>query len=202
MINRKVFFDEIRVSLFKGKLKQTQVDSLNLFLDRYDKLGWNNLRKLAYVLGTVYHETNVYDENGDWLVLEPIEEVGRGSKKKYGKKIKYSGATYEQPDVIFFGRGHTQNTWFEIYEALTKEAKKQGLNWDFLNKPELLLQDEPSIWATFTAMEKGIYTGRKLSQYFNDKTCNWIGARAIINGNDKAKLIADYSELFHNALTK
>jgi len=66
----------------------------------------------------------------------------------------------------------------------------------------LLLQDEPSIWATFTAMDKGLYTGRKLSQYFNDKTCNWIGARAIINGKDKAELIADYAKEFHSALTK
>jgi len=53
MVNRKAFFDTVRVSLFKGKLKQTQVDSLELFIDRYEKTNWNDLRKLAYVLGTV-----------------------------------------------------------------------------------------------------------------------------------------------------
>ena len=67
-------------------------------------------------------------------------------------------------------------------------------------KPELLLKMEPSIWATFHAMTTGLYTGKKLSSFFNEKTDDSIGARRIINGKDKAELISDYHVRFLNSI--
>jgi hypothetical protein len=45
-------------------------------------------------------------------------------------------------------------------------------------------------------MKHGRYTGRKLSDYINGTMCNFIGARKIINGIDKAELIAGYARSF------
>jgi hypothetical protein len=48
-------------------------------------------------------------------------------------------------------------------------------------------------------MNIGMFTGRKFSNYFtlgpNGKVVkdDWVGAWAIINGNDKAELIASYA---------
>lgn len=192
MIDRKKFFDGVRKSLFGGKLLQRQVYGMEQILREWEKRELTDLRWLAYILGTVYHEVD--------KTMEPIEEYGRGKNRVYGHKVKYSGKPYSSPDKVYYGRGLTQNTWYEVYEKLTKAAKAQGYTWDFLNNPELLLTMDASVWATFEAMTKGWYTGKKLSDYFNDKTEDWYNARRIINRLDKAQLIEDYSKEFLTAL--
>jgi len=142
--------------------------------------------------------------------MQPVAEYGKGKGHDYGKKLKMGGGpgkriAYETPDKIYYGRGHTQNTWYENYQRLTKAASTQGKPWDFLNDPDLLLQTGPSIWATFFAMRVGLYTGKKLANYFNELTPVvtdrlWINARKIINGLDCAEKIADYAKIFFSAI--
>lgn len=198
MINRKHFFDTVRESLFSGAMNQDQVHGMEAILREWEAQELTDLRWLAYIMATAYHETA--------KTMQAIAEYGKGKKYDYGKKLKMGGGpgkrvAYDEPDKIFYGRGHTQNTWYENYQRLTKAAAIQGKTWDFLNDPDLLLQMEPSIWATFFAMRVGLYTGRKLSDYFNEKKEDWINARKIINGLDKAELIADCSKKFYQALT-
>ena len=45
-------------------------------------------------------------------------------------------------------------------------------------------------------MINGIFTGRKLSNYITDVSKDFFNARKIINGLDKAELIASYAEKF------
>jgi hypothetical protein len=49
-------------------------------------------------------------------------------------------------------------------------------------------------------MEKGLYTGKKLSDYINQSRCDYVQSRRIINGMDRAKLIADYAVFFETIL--
>jgi hypothetical protein len=46
----------------------------------------------------------------------------------------------------------------------------------------------------------GDFTGRCLEQYFNNTTEDAVNARKIINGLDKAELIAGYYNKFKDAL--
>lgn len=205
-MNRQLFFNNVRASLFGSKLEQGQVDNMTAILNEWTSRGLTDVRWLAYILATVYHETGVVKDGKLERTMAPVEEMGRGAGRPYGKKLKMGGGpgkriAYTTPDKIYYGRGHTQNTWFENYEKLTKLAKRQGKsNWDFLNKPDLLLEIEPSIWATFEGMTKGLYTGRRLSQHFNATTEDWKGARKIINGVDYADLIAGHAWKFYAAL--
>lgn len=197
MIIRQYFFDTVRTPLFEGALTKSQVWGMESILLEWDMQQLTDLRWLAYILATAYHETA--------KTMQPIEEYGKGAGKPYGKKLKQGGGpgkriAYETPDQIFYGRGHTQNTWYENYQRLTQGAKIQGKDWDFLNHPELLLQMGPSIWATFFAMRTGLYTGKKLSQYFNEKVEDWVNARKIINGLDCAEKIAEYAKVFYEAV--
>lgn len=48
---------------------------------------------------------------------------------------------------------------------------------------------------------KGTYTGKKLSDYFSPTKEEWVNARRIINGLDKANLIADYAREYYAALS-
>lgn len=199
-MNKETFFTEIK-PLFGGKLSQSQVDGINAILEANESYRVGN-KQFAYILATIYHETGIVRNKQLIRTFQPVEEMGKGKGRKYGAKVKFSGEAYSLPDKIYYGRGHTQNTWYEIYEKLTALAKKQGYEWDFLNNPELLLQMQPSIWATFTAMQIGLYTGRKLSDYINTQKCDYVNARRIINGTDKAELIAGYANQFYNILIK
>ena len=191
-MNKETFFKEIK-PLLGGKLAQSQVDGLNAILEANETYRVGN-KQFAYILATIHHETD--------KKFQPIEEYGKGKGKLYGTNVKLDKKPYFDTKNIFFGRGHTQNTWYENYKKLTELAKSQGHDWDFFNKPELLLQMQPSIWATFEAMKIGLYTGRKLSDYINTQKCDYVNARRIINGMDKADLIAGYANNFYNILTK
>lgn len=199
-MKKEVFFQEIR-PMFGGKLSQSQVNGIDAILTANEIYRVGN-KQFAYILATIYHETGVVINKQLIRTFQPVEEMGKGKGRVYGAKVKHSGEKYELPDKIYYGRGHTQNTWYEIYEKLTVLAKKQGHDWDFLNNPELLLQMQPSIWATFTTMQTGLYTGRKLSDYINTQKCDYINARRIINGTDKAELIAGYANQFYEHLEK
>lgn len=188
-INRAAFFNRLKTHQLYANINQGHVDGMTAILDEWELRGLTDMRWLAYILATVYHETD--------RKMQPIEEYGRGEGKTYGRKLKYSRVAYNKPDKIYYGRGLTQNTWFEIYERLTKENNN---GWDFLNDPDLLLKMKPSVWATFHAMTTGLYTGLKLSHFFNDKTDSSTGARKIINGKDKAELISLYYRRFTECL--
>ena len=182
MINRKLTYDNIRRKF--GKLSSSQVQGFEALFDEYERLKWTDKRHLAYILATIWHEVN--------KTMQPIEEYGKGKGLRYGKRVWYDNRIYTDVPHIYYGRGLTQNTWRDIYLKLTKTNDK---GWDFVNNPELLLQMEPSVWATFYAMQTGLYTGRKLSQYFNNKSVDPINARSIINGKRKGEELPDKAEL-------
>lgn len=185
MINKAKTYENIKNNFGLKSLSQKQVEGFEAIFNEWEERGLTDIRYLCYVLATIWHEVG--------KTMQPIEEKGKGKGLKYGKRVWYDGRIYTDVPHIYYGRGLTQNTWRDIYEKLTK-ANTRG--WDFVNNPDLLLEMEPSIWATFHAMTTGLYTGRKLSQYFNDKVNDPKNARRIINGIDKAELIKGYHDKF------
>jgi len=169
-INRPATFALIKSNF--GVLKQSQVDAFNLFFDKWDGV---DKRYLAYILSTVWHETA--------KTMLPIEEWGKGKDKKY--------------EGIYYGRGYVQLTWLENYKKATAKNTK---GWNFVLHPELALQTEPAIWICFEGMEKGWFTGKKLSDYFNSEKSDPINARRIINGIDCANLISELYNKFYKSI--
>jgi hypothetical protein len=132
--------------------------------------------------------------------MQPIEEYGKGKSYRYGKKIKRSGIPYSLPDKLYYGRGYVQLTWYENYENMGRL-----LGVDLLNNPDLALQPVIACKIMFEGMTKGDssfgdFTGKSLENYFNDKKEDWVHARRIINGTDKAEMIAGYGQKFMAAL--
>ena len=89
-----------------------------------------------------------------------------------------------------------QLTWDYNYKKLGEVLKI-----DLYNNPELALQTDISIKIMFVGMTKGYFTGKTLGDYFNTSKEDWVNARKIINGLDKAKLISDYALRFYSALS-
>nr|WP_273728229.1 hypothetical protein [Brucella gallinifaecis] len=93
------------------------------------------------------------------------------------------------------GRGYVQITWKVNYE---KAGKVLGV--DFLAKPELLLKAEYAAPIIIADMVEGWFTGKKLSDYITLQKSDFKGARRIVNGTDKADLIAGYAREYDKAL--
>jgi putative chitinase len=192
MIDKISFYKKIREAKLFGNLTQKQVDSIDTILNYWDQSGFTDLRWLAYMLGTIYHETG--------RTMLPIEEWGKGKGKPYGKKLKHSGVAYTKPDKIYYGRSYVQLTWYENYELMSRLIGE-----DLLNHPELALEPNVSVKILFEGMTKGSssfgdFTGKCLEMYFNKTTEDWINARRIINGKDKALTIANYSKIILTCL--
>lgn len=188
MIDRKHFFDTVRESLFDGSMNQGQVHGMEAILREWEARGLTDLRWLAYMLATTYHETA--------KTMQPIEEFGNGKGYRYGKKIKRSGIAYKTPDKIYYGRGYVQLTWYENYQTMGRL-----LGIDLLGNPELALRPDIASKIMFEGMTMGNshfgdFTGKSLENYFNDTKEDWVNARKIINGLDKAALIAGYGKKF------
>lgn len=186
-INRVNFYTEFRKRL-SVKFTQKQVEGMNAILDEWEKQELIDIRWLAYMLATAWHETA--------KTMQPIEEYGKGKGRPYGSKIKHSGVQYLQPNKLYFGRGFVQLTWFENYELMGRL-----LRIDLLKNPELALRMDVAVKIMFEGMLRGSssvgdFTGKCLEQYFSTNTNNPVGARRIINGNDKASIIAGYYQNF------
>lgn len=86
------------------------------------------------------------------------------------------------------GEGLVQVTW----EA---NARKLGAK-----KPGDLMQWPIALHAAFYGMATGMFTGKKLADYIGNGRRDYINARRIINGTDKAREVAAYAVSFRAAL--
>ena len=50
-------------------------------------------------------------------------------------------------------------------------------------------------------METGLFTSKKFGDYFSTTKEDWVNARKIINGLDRAPQIADYGKRFYGAIS-
>ena len=186
------FYKAVMNEFFNGKLSTQQYDGIDAIMQRWRMSKFTDIRWLSYMLGTVYHETA--------KTMYPIEEYGKGKGKKYGKKIKQSGEPYTKPEQIYYGRGYVQLTWYENYDRMGRI-----LNVPLLEHPELALHPDIAADIMFEGMTKSVsfkgdFTGHCLEQYFNETKEDWVNARRIINGLDRAELIAGYAKKFHTII--
>ena len=129
----------------------------------------------AYVLATAYHETA--------HTMKPVREYGG---ETYLKKKKY---------YPYVGMGYVQLTWDYNYK---KASDKLGV--DFLKNPKLLLESKYAAPIIVVGMVEGWFTGKKLSDYITLNTSDFTSARKIVNGLDKASIIADYAKQYDKLL--
>src|SRR5687767_14241793 len=121
MIDRKFFYQRIRDLKLFGSLTQAQVKSMDTIINEWDKLCDTDLRRLAYMFATIYHETA--------KTMLPIEEYGKGKGHPYGNPVK---------GKLYYGRGYVQLTWQSNYRRMG-----ELLGVDLVNHPELAL--DPAI---------------------------------------------------------
>jgi putative chitinase len=164
------FFLSIRASLFHGIMTQEQVDGISAIL--LGSIGMDK-RWIAYMLATVFREAG--------MGMQPVREIGLGRGKPYGTK--------------YYGRGLVQLTWLYNYQRF---AKLLGIN--LVGNPDLALDPRYAVTILVSGMNLGLYTGKKLSDYFSSTVSDPLNARRIINGTNAASLIEGYYNDFLKAL--
>lgn len=107
--------------------------------------------------------------------------MGCGAGKAYGTR--------------FYGRGYCQLTWETNYARFGKL-----LGVDLVSAPEKALDPALAVPILFRGMIEGLYTGRRLGQYIAGARCDFVGARRVVNGEDKATLIAGYARRYSAAI--
>lgn len=187
MIDRAIFYNNVRATLFGGDLDQKQVDGMNAILASWEETHDPVLPRLAYVLATAFHEARLPPS---WRPeMQPVEEYGKGAGLPYGVPDPNTGQTY-------YGRGLVQLTWKTNYERMGEIVGAA-----LVSHPERALEPELSTRILIEGMVRGAFTGKALKDYFvPGGTSDYVGARRIINGTDKAQEIADHALKFNAAL--
>lgn len=201
MIDRKLFFAGIRQQPFAGKLDAGQVSGTSAILDEWERRKLQDQRCLAYMLATAKWETD--------HTMQPIVEKGGAAylKKNYdplGARpalARRNGNTTPGDGAKYCGRGYVQLTWKNNYSRMTNLLKAAGIDVDIVAIPDLATRPDVAAFVLFEGMIGGMFTGKKLTDYFNAGKTDWINARRIINGVDKAAEIAAIAKMFYADLT-
>lgn len=191
MIDRKRFFAGVRSGPFPGKLTQDQVGGMTAILDEWERRGLTDLRWLAYMLATAFHETV--------FTMQPIKERGGAAyfKRMYDVQgarpalARRHGNVNPGDGARYCGRGYVQLTWRANYRTMGKL-----LGHPLEAEPDLAMRPDIAAAIMFEGMIRGSFTSKKLADYFAGDRADWINARRIINGTDRAQAIAGYGKQF------
>lgn len=137
----------------------------------------------AYVLGTAWHES------GRFQYMREIWGPTPAQKRYEGRKDL--GNTVAGDGKKFMGRGFVQITGRRNY---TDWGRRLGL--DLLKEPNLAEKPEIAARIIVEGMKLGTFTGKKLADYVTLQISDFTSARRIVNGLDKAALIAGYAREF------
>ena len=179
----KAFFDSLRDSF--GPLKQNQVAGIELLLQATDKLP---IRHRAYILATAWHETGPASSN---LHMTPRREIWgpTAAQTRYEGRADL-GNTQAGDGKRYMGRGYVQITGRANYHRASNIVGK-----DLVANPDLALDPEIAARIIVHGMTVGWFTGRKMGDFDS-----YVNMRRVVNGTDKADLIASYAEDFEKAL--
>ena len=187
-------------AIFGGKLSQEQVDGLNIILDTVNSSEFNvkDKRIAAYILATSFWETGRTMQ----AVKEKTDKTGeayffrmydiKGSRPQVAKRL---GNLYPGDGVKFAGRGQVQLTGRTNYFNMGNYLKL-----DLINNPDLLLDNKVSARVLVHGILKGSFTGVGINRYVTNLKTDYVNARRIINGVDKANEIASIATQFEKAI--
>lgn len=195
-MDRKRFFDSCRASVMGPTLDNEEVSGTETILDAMvgAPMSW-----IAYALATVWHETA--------HSMEPRKEIGgpgyftrmydiRGTRPDKAREL---GNDNPGDGALFAGRGYVQLTGRTNYRVASKRT-----GYPLETNPDLAMTPHIAAVIMRRGMEEGWFTGKAFDDFLPIRgpatRDQFTKARRIINGTDKAGMIAIYALQFQNAL--
>ena len=201
-MNRKIFYDKVRKSLFRNRLNESQVEGMEGILDAFATHGDGREKTLAYALATAYHEV------GKRMipVREGFTKSDAGARRAVNNLAKRRGpnsavAKYARPTGpyghVYYGRGHVQLTWMSNYKRSSEDA-----GTDLVKNPDAMLDPTISARVLIRGLMDGRWngSGKGIAHYLNDNRNDKKNARRTVNVTDKWKLIGGYYDKFLTAI--
>lgn len=196
--DRKAFFDVCRSGVMGPTLDGDEVSGSEAVLEA---MVGCPLAHTAYALATAWHETA--------HTMQPVKEYGgpayytrmydvRGNRPVLARRM---GNREPGDGIRYCGRGYVQLTWRNNYRTMGAR-----LQLPLEANPDLALQPDVAAAIMRVGMTEGTFTGKAFKHYLpGDRPATkaqFTEARRIINGTDKAALIAGYALEFQKALIK
>lgn len=178
-MDKVAFYNTVKSKL--GSLNTTQVAGFEACLTALEglPLSWR-----AYALATAWHETA--------KTMQPVREAYWLSESWRKTNLRY---------YPWYGRGYVQLTWDYNYKFADKAL---GLNGTLIKNADRAMEAPIAARIMRLGMLEGWFTGKKFADYLPSAGVatkqQYINARRIINGTDKADLIEDYAQVFEKAL--
>lgn len=194
------FFAAVRENklLFKGKLKQSQVDGMTMKLAEFGKAGWSTAWA-ACALATSFLESAA--------TMQPVEEafyLGARAEGWRQRNLRY---------YPWHGRGDVQITWEPNYRKADAALAKAGLisPGQLLANPKLAMRPDLAAYIMVKGMSEGWFAGdgkngvnrHTLGRHLPGElgaTIQFKASRRIINGVDRNDDLAAYAMGFQAAL--
>lgn len=214
-MQRSVFYAALRrrdSGVFGTSLSQSQVNALEAMLDEGGRRG-TPLRHLAYVMASAYHEVGSslqpVSENLNYSAerirqVWPSRFASVAAARPYARNPQklanrvYGGRLGNGPEASgdgwrFRGRGYIQITGRENYRKFGVETT-----------PDKALEPQTAIRIMFDGMTAGSFTGKRLSNYLDGQSADYVNARAIVNADVEANggRIANYARALEKALVE
>lgn len=196
-IDRQRFFAGVRRRF--DRLTQGQVDGFEIVLAECERDPRLLATQAAYLLATAWHETA--------RTMRPVRETMAATDNEAIHRLDRAWRAGQMPQVkspywrrdaegrAWFGRGHVQLTHRANYE---RASALVGV--DLVARPDLALDPDVSARILVRGALMGMFTGHRLANYLAPMTTDYINARRVINGTDRAREIAAYAGLFELAL--
>lgn len=195
-MDRKAFLDACRKGVMGPTLDGDEVSGSEVILDAMvgAPIAW-----CAYALATAWHETA--------HTMQPIREFGGTAylRRMYDVegqnpvRARKMGNVNPGDGPRYCGRGYVQLTWRSNYRLAGAK-----LGYPLEGNPELAMRPDIAAQILRRGMEEGWFTGKAFSHYLpaagSADRAAFRSARRIINGTDKADLIAGYALQFQAAL--
>lgn len=132
----------------------------------------------AYVLATACWESA--------RTMEAVREAFWLSEDWRRKNLRY---------YPWYGRGLVQLTWEANYIKM-----QDRIGVDLTTNPDVVMRPDLSVKILVLGMREGLFTGRAVGDYVTLQRSDYIGARRVVNGTDKAGPIAELAEEYDAAL--
>jgi predicted chitinase len=134
--------------------------------------------QIAYVLATAEWESA--------QTFKPVREAFWLSEEWRRANLRY---------YPYYGRGYVQITWKNNYRKFS-----DILGIDLVSNPDLAMNPNIALFILVYGFKTGAFTGRKMTDYINQQSVDFVNARRIINGLDKASEIAALAERYLSRL--
>lgn len=193
------FFDRARMIPPNRRLTAAQVAGFKVVLGAI-AVAELKPEPAAYVLATAWHETG--------RRMEPVREAFAVSDQAAIERLNTAWAAgrlpqvrtpYWRPDAdgkSWFGRGYVQLTWKENYQRMSER-----LGIDLVSDPSVVMEPRLSARILVAGMVHGDFArGHTLERYFPPQAADPVNARRIVNGLDRAQLIAGHWAHFLEAI--